>query len=168
MSVLDFTSNEPICFAAKWKIRTHPIWPLWGLMSVSCRERVMKRPHHCISNRRGLYRISWCILPSEGYPQADQFIISHELGDIIGDHLPGSFKWVSYFSNIASRPKVPGYVMLSRSWNYCSIQGFYFETEHRSRSVLIRTSFQRGVSLSSATKQRFSSWQKKICHSGQR
>ena len=85
VSVLDFTSSEPVCFAAERKIRTHLIWPSWGLMLVSCRKRVMKHPHHWL--RRVTQEL---IMHIWGSFAADRFIISHELDDIISNHLLGS------------------------------------------------------------------------------
>ena len=44
--------------------------------------------------------------------QADRFKISHELDDIMRDQLLGLFEWASYFSNVVSKAKVPGFFML--------------------------------------------------------
>ena len=70
--------------------------------------------------------------------EADRFIISHELGDIIGDHLLGSFKWVSYFSSIASRPEVPGYVIAQLKFRFNP--GVFF---YQNRASIQECSHQR-------------------------
>jgi len=79
---------------------------------ISCRKQVVKHPHHFISDCTGLHRSSYAYFHLRVICKADRFIISHELDDIMRDQLLGSFEWASYFSNVVSKAKVPGFFML--------------------------------------------------------
>ena len=161
------TSHQAsLFFAAEKKIGTHLIWPSWGLVF----DKLPKASHEApTSFHLWLHRVTQKLMMHTSIWELFASWSLHNFTRVGRYHkwsLAGLIRMGILFLKRCEQTQGPWFCHVITQLRFLFHSGVFIRAEHRSRGVPIRTRFQNGVSLSSATKQRFSSWQKQICHSG--